>query len=114
MLMETSAYLIAPGGLHTCHSCQPEKRLHFTFLSLFLFQVSFLANIASLSLRCTVLNPLVAVIGYAYPRTHPSFFPSFPSHLPHCVPMGGSQVHLIIIYIFNANYQEHCFKMLLL
>lgn len=68
MLMESSAYLIAPGGLHTCYSCQPEKTLHFTSLNLFLFKISFLVNNASLSLSSTVLNPLVAVINYIFPE----------------------------------------------
>jgi hypothetical protein len=65
--METSIYLIAPGGLHTCHSCQPEIKLPFTFLSPFLCKISFLVTIVSLPLRSTVINPLVAVVGYGYP-----------------------------------------------
>lgn len=62
----------------------------------------------------TVLISLVAVIGYSYPWTHPpSYFPSFPSHLPHCVLVGRPQVHLFSIYIFNVSHQS-LFEMLLL
>lgn len=111
MLMESSAYLIAPAGLHTCHSCQPEKTLHFTSLNLFLFKISFLVNNTSLSLSSTVLNPLVPVINCIFPEL--SLLSPPAPHLSHCVLMGGPQVHLIRVYIFGENYQP-LFKMRLL
>lgn len=64
--METSTYFIAPGGLHTCYSCQLEKRLSFTSSSPFLVKISLLVTVDSFSLRSTVLNPLVVVIGQGY------------------------------------------------